>query len=131
MNYKIISKHNRYIIVDYQNNLIDDANGHGFKSKPAAHKFMWYKNNETELAERKVIAEKFIEDNPNIKIYAELFDIDHIAQQTKIFADYNPWKDLLAKVKSQDKELYKKLCENLKIKNAIKRVMLESCGFIS
>lgn len=131
MNYKIKPfKKDRFIIVDNQGKVIDDAQGHGFKSKPAAHKFAYYITNKEELEERKVIAEQFIADNPKIKDYAPLFDLDNIIIETKSNPEYNPWKTLLVILKKDQKELYTKLCENIKIKNSIKRVLVESAGFI-
>lgn len=131
MDYKIIEfKKDRFSIVDKNGNTIDDASGHGFKSKCSAHKFMWYLNNKQDLEDRKIIAEQFINDNPNIKNYAIIFDLDNIIQETKSNPIYNPWKNFLSIIKHKDKHLYAKLCQNLKIKNAIKRLLIDSAGFL-
>jgi hypothetical protein len=131
MTYKIIPfKKDRFIIVDNKGTVIDDAQGHGFKTKPSAHKYAYYIINKKELEERKIIAEQFIADNPKIKDYAQIFDIDNIQNEIKINPEYNPWKHFISIIKKEQKELHAKLCENLKIKNSIKRVLIESAGFI-
>jgi len=129
MTYKVITRKDRFIIVDASNKLIDDASGHGFKTYQSAHKFMWYKINQEDIDARKIIAQKFIEENPKIKDYNYIFDIDHIEKAKKLDPAYDPWKTMYALVKQKDKELFAKLKDDIKIKNAIKRVMLECCGF--
>lgn len=39
---RIIQRKNRFVIVDDNNVVMDDANGHGYKTDDAARKAMWY-----------------------------------------------------------------------------------------
>lgn len=129
--YKIVAfKGNRFKVVDMKNNLITDANGQGFKTKQSAHKYTWYILNEKNLETRKENATKFIEDNPEIKDYAYFFDMDNILFETKSNEQYNPWKAFLKELKTKNNSLYEKLCANLKLKNSVKKILVDSCGFI-
>lgn len=61
----------RYIITDDNGQLIDDAQGYGYKTYQKASKAMWYKfkGGQEKIETKKLKMEKFFKDHPGLKNY--------------------------------------------------------------
>jgi hypothetical protein len=57
---KVVANNERFVIVDDQGKIIDDAQGWGYKTKEKAHKAMWYK---FKGGKQKIVQQKQTEKN--------------------------------------------------------------------
>jgi hypothetical protein len=59
----------RYVIIDDNDKIIDDAQGYGYKTVDKAKKALWYKykGGKEKINDEKSKAENFFKDNPKIK----------------------------------------------------------------
>lgn len=70
-NYKVVKSGERYIVVSYDGEVLDDAQGYGFKTPQAAYKCMAYKSKSmkelTDNKLRKHIAKKWFDKHKELK----------------------------------------------------------------
>ena len=57
---EVINRQNRFLIVDEKDNIVNNANGYGFKTKKSAHKAIYYMNNKKQIEKRKEILKIYI-----------------------------------------------------------------------
>ncbi len=70
--YKIINyKASRYAIADRDNNIVDDAQGWGYKTRQSAQKAMWYKfkGGKKKINEQKIKLKAWLKNETNKKAY--------------------------------------------------------------
>jgi ribosomal protein L17 len=68
---KIINNEKRYIIVDTNGNVIDDAQGYGYKNRQNAHKVIYYRKNKKKIHKKESDIKIFWKKNKELKKYVE------------------------------------------------------------
>lgn len=64
-NWTVIPRGDRFIIVEREtNNVIDDAQGYGFKTKDGAYKAAYYKLNQKSIIHKQRVVNNFLENHP-------------------------------------------------------------------
>ena len=63
---KIIKNNGRYIIIDNNNKIINNANGYGFKSYESANKALWFMNNKNNLINESKLIKDWWDKHKNI-----------------------------------------------------------------
>ena len=64
-NWTIIPRGDRFIIVEREtNNVIDDAQGYGYKTKDGAYKAAYYKLNQKSIIHKQRVVNNFLENHP-------------------------------------------------------------------
>lgn len=101
---QFVNEEKRYIILDDDGNVIDDAQGYGYKSFEKAKKALWYKfkKGKEKIKNDKKDSEKFWKDNPEAK--KEMSDM----------LDFH-FKEIM-RGETSKKDIIKKIEEKFKIK---------------
>lgn len=64
-NWTVIPRGDRFIIVEREtNNVIDDAQGYGYKTKDGAYKAAYYKLNQKSIIHKQRVVNNFLENHP-------------------------------------------------------------------
>lgn len=70
---EVINRQNRFVIVDEKDNIVNNANGYGFKTKKSAHKAIYYMNNKKQIEKKKRNIENLYKENKSFKECLELY----------------------------------------------------------
>ena len=113
----------RWKVTDKNGNIVDDAQGYGYKTKQKAIKAMWYRQNKNSFPQRQKNARQIIEKNKELfkKNYWILEDYDIIVDGGNTSTEF--WK----KIDEENHKLFNNLTK--KEKNDIEKLLIGKWNF--
>ena len=75
-------KENRFVVVDNDGKIIDDANGYGFKTALKAKKAMWYKfcGGKEKIQKQKTMKAQYFKEHPGLEKFLENLYEDNVKE---------------------------------------------------